>query len=67
MDMIVTVSFLIALHVNSMSDIDDNECLNGSSGCAHVCHDTVGSFYCSCNDGYTLGSNGKSCTGKPTN
>lgn len=64
--MIVIVSSFILLYVNSVSGIDVNECLNGSSGCAHVCHDTDGSFSCSCNDGYILGSNGKSCTGKHT-
>lgn len=35
-----------------MADIDD---------CEHICIDTIGSFECSCHDGYTLSSDGRSC------
>jgi hypothetical protein len=31
--------------------------------CSENCHDTVGSYTCSCNTGYTLNSNGFTCDG----
>ena len=47
-----------------MTDID--ECGLGIGKCQHICHNTAGSFYCSCNDGYTLESDGINCAGKLT-
>jgi len=41
--------------------VDINECL--SSPCGHTCTNTVGSFVCSCYDGYVLDSDGSSCNG----
>ena len=41
---------------------DINECNSGSSDCEQVCTNTVGSFTCSCNTGYSLAS-GKFCRG----
>ena len=40
---------------------DINECSSNTNGCDHVCTNTEGSFQCSCNDGYTLSTNGRSC------
>lgn len=48
-----------------ISDID--ECTEGYSGddkCEHNCTNTVGSFICSCSNGYELNSNNFSCDGK---
>ena len=42
------------LHYNYKS-IDVNECESGTSGCSQLCSNTVGSFECSCNDGYETG------------
>lgn len=43
--------------------IDVNECLNTST-CDYNCTNKKGSFTCSCDVGYRLGNDGKSCTGK---
>ena len=45
---------------------DINECLEGTDNCEHVCIDTEGSYTCSCNTGFTLDSDGTSCTEQPT-
>ena len=45
-----------------LSDLD--ECQTNNGGCEQVCNNTVGSFVCSCNEGYSLTSNGFNCTGK---
>ena len=44
--------------------INADECQVNNGGCAHTCIDTAQSFECSCNNGYTLGSDGRSCLGK---
>ena len=41
---------------------DLNECKTDNGGCEHICTNTEGSFQCSCNDGYTLQSDGTNCT-----
>ena len=44
-----------------MLHIDINECAGNIDDCAQVCNNTDGSFQCSCNSGYSLSSNGRSC------
>ena len=51
-----TVSFYLCI-------IDIDECAPNNGGCQHTCNNINGSFYCTCNDGYTLNRDGKSCTG----
>ena len=45
--------------------LDVNECIDGSNNCEQVCENTEGSFSCSCNSGFTLASDGRSCTADP--
>ena len=44
-----------------VADID--ECANNTDGCAQTCTNTVGSYQCSCETGYTLNSDGHACDG----
>lgn len=43
---------------------DQNECAAMKSPCSHACHNSVGSFSCSCPAGYALAPDGKECRGK---
>ena len=43
--------------------IDINECSEGSDNCDQTCANTVGSFTCSCADGFQLSSDGRTCNG----
>lgn len=49
---------------------DVNECekaiggLISNGGCQHKCNNTVGSFNCSCNDGFKLAEDLATCEGK---
>ena len=43
------------------SDID--ECERGLAGCDHNCNNIVGSYFCTCMDGYELESDNHTCTG----
>ena len=44
--------------------VDVNECTEFLSGCDHNCTNSIGSFSCSCKDGYVLHDNQRSCIGK---
>lgn len=47
------------------SDIDECALPTGGHICSYRCHNTPGSFHCTCpTDGYTLAPNGRSCQGK---
>jgi len=43
---------------------DYNECNVDNGGCEHTCYNTEGSYTCSCNDGYILGTDNHMCVGK---
>ena len=51
------------IHIFWQYTIDINECSENVSGCAQLCHNTVGSYTCSCDIGYQLSSNNHSCEG----
>jgi hypothetical protein len=42
---------------------DFNECVTNNGGCSHYCHNTIGSFYCSCPPGMILSRRGDFCIG----
>ena len=43
------------------SDVD--ECATSNGGCAQLCNNTDGSYECSCGPGFTLNSDGNTCSG----
>ena len=44
--------------------LDDDECTLNTDGCDHNCINTFGSFVCTCNSGFFLGLDQKTCQGK---
>ena len=42
--------------------VDINEC-EGYNDCHQICTNTNGSYYCSCDAGFSLAADGRSCTG----
>ena len=54
----MTSGSLMNLH---RSDVD--ECSAANGGCQQLCNNTVGSFFCACQIGYSLQPNGFNCTG----
>ena len=46
-----------------ITTIDINECATNMGGCEQRCVNTPGGFHCTCNSGYTLNSDGITCTG----
>ena len=45
-----------------VTDID--ECATNSHQCQQNCHNNNGSYVCSCDSGYILDINGRSCDGE---
>ena len=43
--------------------IDTDECNQDNGGCDQICNNAIGSYECSCRDGYELEFNGINCTG----
>ena len=56
-------SSAVASYLHTLLHIDINEC-NDSSNCDQLCINTNGSYYCNCNEGYSLMDDGQSCEGK---
>ena len=44
--------------------LDIDECSSSNGGCAQTCHNTGGSYYCTCGTGYSLASNNHGCDGE---
>ena len=42
---------------------DVNECLHDNGRCFQHCHNTDGSHYCACKEGYILSTDQRSCVG----
>ena len=40
---------------------DTNECAMMNGNCSQMCFNTIGSYVCSCNNGYQLGTNNRTC------
>lgn len=53
--------FIYSLVYLFISDL--NECLLGVHSCSHSCHNTPGSYECSCDDGYQLSTDKRHCLG----
>ena len=43
--------------------IDVNECSARTDQCQQVCQNTIGSYVCSCNSGFILDVDGRTCDG----
>ena len=54
--------YYVPIYIISLfSDID--ECLLSTSDCEITCENTLGSYECSCGEGYVLNTDGRTCTG----
>jgi len=42
-------------------NLDKDECAVNNGGCAQICRNTVGSYQCACQNGFTLHDNGHDC------
>ena len=62
--LVSTISNYCTVHIILLTCPDTNECANNNGSCAQNCHNTVGSYYCTCNTGYTLSSDGHACNGE---
>ena len=54
--------FGVAMSSNSNFSADINEC-EEYNDCHHICANTEGSYYCSCETGFSLAADNRTCTG----
>ena len=47
------------------SNADIDECATDNGGCDQDCHNTYGSYYCTCGSGWRLDPDGHTCNGEP--
>jgi hypothetical protein len=47
---------------SSVICVDIDECRLNTDRCTQLCHNTPGSYSCTCHDGFTLSSNGYTCS-----
>ena len=52
---------MIILDINECNEMIGGIVSNG--GCQHRCSNTNGTYFCSCNDGYSLAVDGRACEG----
>ena len=57
----------IILATISWLSLDCDECVLGTSSCSQLCNNTIGSYVCGCNTGYTLGASNITCDGEVLN
>ena len=57
---------LSELDVDLLLHVDINECATLIDDCEQVCTNKNGSYSCSCNNGYILQNDNRSCIGKYT-
>lgn len=46
-----------------MQILDIDECDKNISNCTQNCVNTIGSYYCDCDNGYILGDDNRTCIG----
>ncbi|XP_013406006.1 uncharacterized protein LOC106170605 [Lingula anatina] len=58
-----TYNVVVPLNMSTCHNV--NECARMNGGCEHFCNDTVGSYFCSCRDGFQLSSDMHECIAPP--
>ena len=46
-----------------MCNLDINECETAMNDCEQNCHNTIGSYSCTCNSGFVIDVDGHTCHG----
>ena len=55
---------IIIFNIVELFLIDTNECGIQNGGCNQTCVNTVASYHCECDNGYTLNPDGHGCDGE---
>ena len=57
-------NYIFCAYCTFYDAIDDDECEQNNGGCGQICNNTLGSYRCLCNEGYSLDLDGFNCIGK---
>ena len=58
---------MMMMMIFMVSFIDVDECMYHSDNCDETCHNTLGGYRCSCQEGFMLAADQKTCNGKIIN
>lgn len=58
------ITFVCSNLIKLLCVPDMNECDMHKGGCDQVCVNTIGSFHCECEEGYSMMGDGTTCRGK---
>ena len=62
--MVSLILTLIRDYSSIHCSLDIDECSSNKGNCSQICTNTDGSYVCSCQSGYLLGADSKTCNGK---
>ena len=62
-NMLNCTGILLSTLVNALNVTDVDECKESNNPCTQKCVNNIGSFSCACENGFTLESDGFTCTG----
>ena len=63
--LVIPITQCSSLHGSDYTPLcsDINECRTDNGGCIQICSNTIGSYQCSCLNGYELANDGHTCSG----
>ena len=58
------INFIAKLNIINHIIADVDECSEGTDECTQNCDNTIGSYVCSCNDGFIIDVDRRTCDGE---
>jgi len=54
----------LCVELSNLSNLDVDECRTGEHNCQQLCNNLLGTYNCSCNTGFMLDNDSRTCSGK---
>ena len=60
---VIIIAHVLFTHMDTLFNLDIDECSDRTDGCSQIYTNTSGSFICVCNSGLQMDNNGVTCNG----